>query len=168
MLTALVFYPTAIALIIFALLTVYLDKIVHSLVASIVVFFLVGLIFYLIGAEYNAVIQLSVYGLAVPILLAIALMFTNTRNEKPSITNGARRYMIYSGVILFILAVIYLIGISLNLINTETFAQSVQSQNSSLVFDAITNGFLNKYIVAFELISILLFAVVVGVSDNAK
>ena len=116
MLTACIFYPTAIALIVFAFLSVFLDKIVHSLLASMVVFFLVGLVFYLLGAEYNAVIQLAIYGLAVPILLAISLMFTNTRVEKISVTSGGRKYLIYFGAILLFLAVIFSPYKNLNII----------------------------------------------------
>ena len=168
MLTACIFYPTAIALIIFAFLSVFFDKIVHSLLASIVVFFLVGLVFYLLGAEYNAVIQLAIYGLAVPILLAISLMFTNTRVEKGSVTTGGRKYLIYFGVILLFLAVVYLVGISLNVTDSDLLINAVQNKNVTLMFDAITKGFLGTYIVAFELVSVLLFAIVVGVSDNAK
>ena len=168
MLTACIFYPTTIALIVFAILSIFSNKLVHSLLASIVVFFMVGLLFYLLGAEYNAVIQLAIYGLAVPILLAIALMFTNTRDEKSPITNGARKYLIYFGAIVLFLAVFYLIAISVNIIDVELFPKAIQNNNSVIVFDAISNGFFNSYIVAFELISVLLFAIVVGVSDNAK
>ena len=168
MLTACVFYPTAIALLVFALCSIFSSKLVHSLLSSIVVFFLIGLLFYLLGAEYNAVIQLSVYGLAVPILLAIALMFTNTRDEKSTITQGARKYLVYFGVIVLFLAVFYLVAISTNITDGALFANSIQNKNSTLVFDAISNGFLNSYIVAFELVSVLLFAIIVGVSDSAK
>ncbi len=168
MIEAVIFYPTAFALLILALLSVFTEKIVNSLVAGIAVFFLTALIFYLLGAEYNAVMQLSVYGLAVPILLAIALMFTNTRNEKGSSTLGVRRYLVYCAISLIILGVVYLIAVSLNITQGETFASKMTELNSYRVFDAIVEGFFGPYLVAFELVSVLLYAVVVGVSDNAK
>ena len=62
MLEAVVFYPTAFVLLILALVSVFTERIVNSLVAAIAVFFLVALVFYLLGAEYNAVMQLSIYG----------------------------------------------------------------------------------------------------------
>ena len=168
MLEAVVFYPTAFVLLILALVSVFTERIVNSLVAAIAVFFLVALVFYLLGAEYKAVMQLSIYGLAVPILLAIALMFTNTRNEKGSSTLGIRRYLVYCAISLIVLGLVYLIAVSLNITQGETFALRLTEINSYRVFDAIVEGFFGPYLVAFELVSVLLFAVVVGVSDNAK
>lgn len=168
MLTTVVFYSASIALIIFAIMAVFFSRIVNSLLAAIGVFFLTALIFYIQGAEYNAVIQLSIYGLAVPVLLALALMFTNTRNEKESSTMGARRYLIYCAIALLVLGIIYLIAVSLNIFPAYMFPEKLGELNSYRVFDAISEGFFSTYLIAFELVSILLFAVVVGVSDGAK
>ena len=67
MLESFIFYPASILLIIFAMMAVYTEKVVYSLLCAIVVFFITGIIFFIAGAEYNAVIQLAIYGLAVPI-----------------------------------------------------------------------------------------------------
>ena len=165
---AILFYPSALLLIIFALISVFTNKVVNSLLAAVCVFFITAVIFYLLSAEYNALIQLSVYGLAVPILLAIALMFTNTRKEKESAELTPSRYIIFFALGLIFLSLIYLALISLNVFQAPLFAPQQVSINSIRVFDAINKGFLNTYVVAFELISILIFAVVVGISDNAK
>ena len=166
--TALIFYPAAISLIVLALMSIFSNKVVYSLVAAICVFFLSGLIFYLLGAEYVAVVQLAIYGLAVPIILAFALMFTNTRRENESVNLAPRRYVIYFAIGLLVLSLVYLVLISFNVFQTPVFAPMQESVNSIRVFDALSNGFLKSYIIAFELVSVLIFAVVVGVSDNAK
>ena len=168
MTTALIFYPTALIIIIFSVLTIFSKKIVYSLISAIVVFMAAGLIFYLLGAEYNAVIQLTIYGLAVPILLAMAIMFTDVRNEKNTILTGARKFVIITAVLLIAMSVVYLTAIAINLTAIPIFSDANTNLNSFRIFDAITDGFFTSYLIAFELFSILLLAVVAGVSDNAK
>ena len=147
MLSTLIFYPTAIILLIFAILAIFAEKIVKSLVIAIGVFFLCAVLFYLLQAEYLAIMQLSIYGLAIPILLAIALMFTNTRAEKNTITSGARKYLILLALSMFAIGVIYLVCISLNITESQTFADITQAENYIRIFDAITEGFLKRFII---------------------
>ncbi len=168
MTTALIFYPAALIIIIFSILSIFSKKIVYSLISAIVVFMAAGLIFYLLGAEYNAVIQLTIYGLAVPILLAMAIMFTDIRNEKNTIVTGARKFVIITAVLLIAMSVVYLTAIAINLTAIPIFSDANTNLNSFRIFDAITDGFFTSYLIAFELFSILLLAVVAGVSDNAK
>ena len=168
MTTALIFYPTALIIIIFSIFSILSKKIVYSLISAIVVFMAAGLIFYLLGAEYNAVIQLAIYGLAVPVLLAMAIMFTDIRNEKNTIVTGARKFVIITAVLLIAMSVVYLTAIAINLTAIPIFSDANTNLNSFRIFDAITDGFFTSYLIAFELFSILLLAVVAGVSDNAK
>ncbi len=168
MTTALIFYPTALIIIIFSIFSILSKKIVYSLISAIVVFMAAGLIFYLLGAEYNAVIQLAIYGLAVPVLLAMAIMFTDVKNEKHAIVTGARKFVIITAVLLIAMSVVYLTAIAVNLTIGPIFSTISTNLNSFRIFDAITDGFFTSYIIAFELFSILLLAVVAGVSDNAK
>ncbi len=165
---ALIFYPTALIILIFSIFTVFSKKIVYSLISAIIVFMASGLIFYLLGAEYNAVIQLTIYGIAVPILLAMAVMFTDIKNEKYAIITGARKYVIITAAVLIVMSVGYLVAIAVNISPYQIFSNPNMHLNSFRIFDAITDGFFTSYIIAFELFSILLLAVVAGVSDNAK
>ena len=77
-----VFYPAAILMILFAILAIKFRNIFYSLICAIGVFFLAGLFFYILGSEYNAIIQIAIYGVAVPVVLGLAVMFTNLKNEK--------------------------------------------------------------------------------------
>ena len=72
------------------------------------------------------------------------------------------------GALFLFLTVVYLMAISINLTEQSLFANAIQNGNLTLVFDAISSGFLNTYVVAFELVSILLFTIVIGVSEDAK
>ena len=80
-----IFYPLAIMLILFAYLTISLKNIFHSLLSAILVFFITGVIFFVLGSEYNAVVQIAIYGFAVPIVLGLAIMFTNLKKEEKMI-----------------------------------------------------------------------------------
>ncbi len=166
--SALIFYPTALTILIFAIITIFSKKVVYALLASVLVFMGAGLIFYLLGAEYNAVMQLTIYVVAVPILLALAIMFTNVRNEKNEIVSGVRKYAIYISSGLILMAFVYLVAIAINVSPSSIFPNAISNINSFRMFDAITDGFFTSYIVAFELFSVLLLAVIAGVSDNAK
>ncbi len=165
---ALVFYPTALIIMVFSIIAILSKKIVYSLICAILVFMASGVIFYVLGAEYNAVIQLTIYGLAVPVLLAMAIMFTDVKNEKRAIITGARRYIILTSVVLIIMALVYLVAIGVNITPEHTFSPANTNLNHFRIFDAITDGFFSTYLAAFELFSLLLLAVVAGVSDNAK
>ena len=101
-----VFYPSAILLIIFALLSIGLRNIFYSLISAIGVSFLAGLMFYLLGSEYNAVIQIAIYGVAVPVILALAIMFTNHK-QKDEKRNSTMKYSIFLTCGLFILTTVY-------------------------------------------------------------
>ena len=52
-----VFYPAAVVMILFALLSIKFNNIFYSLLSAIIVFFIAGMFFYILGSEYNAVIE---------------------------------------------------------------------------------------------------------------
>ena len=77
-----VFYPAAVVMILFALLSIKFNNIFYSLLSAIIVFFIAGMFFYILGSEYNAVIQIAIYGVAGPVILGLAIMFTEKENRK--------------------------------------------------------------------------------------
>src|SRR5574344_901634 len=109
---SLIFWGCASLIIIFAKLTILSNKISYALVASILAFFAVGGIYFLLSAEYNAVVQIALYCVAIPILFAFAIMFTNSKTDKSTfLTTKPRLYFtIFSSFILF-LSVIYISAI---------------------------------------------------------
>ena len=82
MFSPIIFYPLAIALILATIFAISFRNIFYSLLSSIVVFFITGVLFYILGSEYNAIIQIAIYGVAVPVILGLAIMFTNTKPEE--------------------------------------------------------------------------------------
>ncbi|MBO5795784.1 MAG: NADH-quinone oxidoreductase subunit J, partial [Bacteroides sp.] len=100
-----IFYSIAILMILTAILTINLKNIFHSLLSAICVFFLAGIIFYILGSEYNAIIQIAIYGVAIPIILGMAVMFTDFRNSKKNLseqTNLKYLVLLISGIFILV------------------------------------------------------------------
>ena len=161
----LIFYPAAILMIICALLTLKFKNIFYSLIFAIMLFFIVGLLFYVLGSEYNAVVQIAIYGVAVPIILGLAIMFTDLKKDLDleGKISGIKFFAILFGGV-FVLAVFYLIMTSL-LVSPMGFDTTEVLGNSSVqVLNAFGHGIFIKYVWAFELVSLILTITVVGLS----
>ena len=68
------FYIASVGIILFALLSLFAKNVIYSLLWAILVFFFGAVIFFILGSEYNAIIQAAVYGLAVPIIIGISII----------------------------------------------------------------------------------------------
>ena len=158
-----IFYPAAIVMILSAILAVKFKNIFYSLLCAIVVFFIAGMFFYVLGSEYNAVIQIAVYGVAVPIILGLGIMFTDTKNKEKSPESSLKYIMLLCGGI-FILALIYLGMTSLVVIPQGFNIAESHAANPLGVMYAFSNGIFIKYVWAFELVSIVLTIIVAGLT----
>ena len=164
-LNPILFYPASFLLILFALLAIKFSNIFYSLLSAIIVFFITGFFFYILGSEYNAVIQIAIYGVAIPVLLGLAVMFTDFKKPECSKkTSSLLKYIIFSASALFILTLIYLTKISI-LIDYNAFNRNETFANTSVqVMNAFAQGLFVNYIWSFELIAILLTIIVVGIA----
>lgn len=166
-LKALFFYGFGGAIIIFALLTIFSFRILYALLSSVCVFFATAGIFFLIGADYNAVVQIAIYGIAIPILFVLAIMFTSDKlDKKIFLTFKPRFYFSFLSSGILFLSLVYLIAISLSLTSKSNWILQKQTMfiNKYQMFNAISNGLFVNHMLAFELFSILLLIVVVGFS----
>ena len=155
-----IFYPIAILMIFFAILTIKFRNIFYSLLSAIMVFFLTGLIFYILGSEYNAVIQIAVYGVAVPIILALAIMFTETTNviKENLLSNLKLKILLITVGIFFILSMLVVLSTS------SFYMTPFEGINSYNTINAFAEGIFSNYVLAFEFISLILTIVVVGLT----
>ena len=162
-----VFFSAFILIFVFGILTLFCRNIFYSLMSAIVVFFTTAVIFWLLGSEYNAVIQLAVYGFAIPIILGLGIMFTNLRKDKPvKFTFSNSKYGIILVCGLFMLALIYVVLISMisapDVLSIQiSFDEFVNQHSNFIIF---SKGIFIKYVVAFELISLILTIVAVGLT----
>lgn len=165
--SSIIFYPIAILIILFALLTIKFKNIFYSLLSAILVFFLTGVLFYILGSEYNAIIQVAIYGVAVPIVLGLAIMFTNFKKDKKinleaSSTN--LNYALFLTCGIFILALIYLMMTSFAMNPVGFNVVEFSSLNHAQVMNSFSHGIFVDYVWAFELVSIILTIIVVGLT----
>ena len=159
---AIIFYSLSALILIFAGLTIKFKNIFYSLLSAMVTFLLVGVLFYILGSEYNAIIQVAVYGLAVPVILGIAIMFTDTNKEHKSEVSGKLKALMFLVCGLFILAMVYLVMTSL-IFNSQGFNITEETlPNSMEVIQAFSRGIFVKYVWAFELVSVILTMVIIG------
>lgn len=166
-LKSLIFYGFAGAIILFAILSIFSVRILYSLLAAVCVFFATAGIYFLLGADYNAVIQIAIYGIAIPILFVLAIMFTAEKIDKKTyITVQPRFFFSFLGIGVLFLSLVYLIATALSLNSNSAWILEKQTIyiNKFLMFKAISDGFFVNYVFAFELFSILLLIVIVGIS----
>ncbi|MCM1004224.1 MAG: NADH-quinone oxidoreductase subunit J [Candidatus Gastranaerophilales bacterium] len=151
-----VFYPVSILMILFAIAAIAFRNIFYSLLSAIMVFFLAGVLFYVLGSEYNAVIQIAIYGLAVPVILGLAIMFTNPKNnvDKP---NSKLTFAMCFILGLFVIASFSIIRFGLEI-------PDFYGVNPVSAMSAFGSGIFVKYVWAFELMSLILTIIVVGLS----
>ena len=155
-----IFYVASILIISFAFLSLVFKNVIYSLLCAIMVFFSASIFFYILGSEYNAVIQAAIYGLAIPIIIGLSIMFTS---EKKIIKKAANLplVLLFSSL-LFVMAFIYIIMISLAIMPDSFHIMELQQFNSYDVISDLSKGIFNNYVFAFELISLLLTIIIVG------
>lgn len=166
-LKSLIFYGFAFLILGFAFISIFSMRIIYSLIASVIVFFASAGIYFLLGADYNAAIQILIYGIAIPIVFALAIMFTADKLDKKTfLTLSPRLYLSFLACGILFLALIYLLIISLSLDSNSQWilAKQTMSVNKYQMFAALTEGIYKKYVYAFELFSLLLVICVVGFS----
>lgn len=167
-----VFYSAFFVILISAVMAISFRNIFYSLLSAILVFFLAGFFFYILGAEYNAVIQIAVYGVAVPIIIGLGIMFTNLRKrqkEEFSIKKSPMPYyvMFLVGGI-FILTLIYLSLTSMIFVPESFNITDNFGQNFSVGILDYSNRIYVRYVWAFEIISVILTIVIVGLTMFKK
>lgn len=156
-----IFYSTAFLIVIFTLLSLFSKAAIYSIIAAMFTFFAGSIFFYLLGSEYNAIIQAAVYGLAIPVILGLSVMFIK-QEKNTSGKNFMITYLtiLFSGI--FVLAIIYL-----NLMSTiiEPDAFNIINYDKigfSEVMSGFKKGLFLNYIWSFELLSLLLTITIAG------
>lgn len=161
-----IFYITSVMAILFALSSLFVRNIIYSLLLAVGAFLCGAIIFFMLGSEYNAIIQASVYGFAVPILIGISIMFITTKNEILKDRTFPYIVILFAG--LFSLAFIHLIGRSLTF-SCDIFNTIETPQRSFYdVISAFAQGIFINYVWAFELVSLLLLVVIAGITILRK
>ncbi|MBQ3310846.1 NADH-quinone oxidoreductase subunit J [bacterium] len=161
------FYGFAIFSLLFAILSIISNNVVYSLLYALIVFFSAGGIFFSVGADYNAVVQIAIYGTAIPILFLFAIMFTSFKENKTVNLALSPRFFIafFSSAFLFMVlwySAKFAININENI--SKFFIPKLSQINSFELFSAISKGIYVNYQLAFILFAFMIFVVAVGIS----
>ena len=157
-----VFYLASFYIIVFALLTLFEKNVIYSLLSAVMVFFFGALFFYMLGSEYNAIIQAAIYGLAVPIIIGVSIMFAPT-SGKVKDKSFVTPYVTFMSAALFVLAFVYLVLMSLAMIPDTFRVMDVFQVNAFDAIKSFAKGIFINYVWAFELLSLLLTVVIAGI-----
>jgi NADH:ubiquinone oxidoreductase subunit 6 (subunit J) len=171
------FFAIAFILIIAALGVVFLPRIVYSAVSMITAFLAVAGIFVLLNADFVAISQVVIYAVGITIVMIFAIMFTESATEKQIYIAFAPRTLLALGASgAFFIAVLAAATNGFGLITkgSGTFLSTLPSIETigTLQEEGTTgiigNLLLTKYVLPFEVLSLLLLAALLGSVVIAK
>ena len=154
MVSTILFYIIAAALIFTSLKMILSTNLVHSALFMAATFVGIAFIYLLLNADYLAVVQIMVYVGAVSILFVFGVMLTKKNNMEDS--NQFNRYK-KVGVII---AIALFLSLVRTIFVTKFTTVSPASTDSTIV--AISNLLLNDYSIALEASGILLLVALIG------
>jgi len=138
-----------------------LTNVVHMVLALVATFLSIAGIYILLSAEFLAVVQILIYSGAITIIMLFGIMLT--RHDESSEEKQAgwkKRIFLFLGVIGF--AVVVYLGIY-NL-NFPQMAQTLHENNTEQIGIALYS----KYMIPFELTSVVLLVALIGAIVLAK
>jgi len=171
------FYFIAATLIIAALGVVFLPKIVYSAVSMILAFILVAGIFVLLNADFVAISQIIIYAVGITIVMIFAIMLTGRVSEKKLwIAFAPRTLFAFAISGAFFVTILFAVTngfkclarassvFSSTLPSIETI-ETLQTQGTTGI---IGKALFTKYVLPFEILSLLLLAAIMGAVVLAK
>jgi NADH-quinone oxidoreductase subunit J len=146
-----------------ALMVVLSKHPVRSVIYLVITFFFITSMYIMMNAQFLAIVNMIVYAGAIMVLFLFVLMLLNLNKEvEPMNTRGAQLAAFIAGGSLFL---VLITALKDTLVLGQTYRQ--QDNNIGLVKE-LGNLLFSKYIVAFELTSILFIAAMVGAILLAK
>lgn len=164
-LNAIIFYIISVIIIFSSIAVIFTKKIMKSIFFALVTFICFGLLFFFLNALFNGVIQISIYGIALCILFAIAVMLTNNNEEE------THRIKFSPAIIFAFLGVIMILSSILIFLKETIMYDSVFKTyiNSSHILTSLDNTkqlsseLLTHNLYSFELLGLYLLIVLIGI-----
>jgi NADH-quinone oxidoreductase subunit J len=154
------FMGLALVAIIGGVLLLNLTKVVHMVVALIFTFVAIAGIYVLLSAEFVAAVQILIYSGAITIIMLFGIMLTKHDDEGETTTGKWRKVLLFLGVLGFAIAVY--IGIyDFNVVQVPT---DLHENNTMKIGEALYS----KWVIPFEVTSVLLLVALVGSIVLAK
>ncbi|GLB59039.1 NADH-quinone oxidoreductase subunit J [Cytobacillus sp. NCCP-133] len=156
----LAFMSLALVAVIGGVLLLNLTKVVHMVVALVFTFVSIAGIYILLSAEFVAAVQILIYSGAITIIMLFGIMLTRHNDSSEPKTGRLRKLLLFLGVLGFAFAVY----IGIYNLDIEQTPSDLHVNNT----EQIGIELYSKYIIPFELTSVLLLAVLVGAIVLAK
>ncbi|USK59655.1 NADH-quinone oxidoreductase subunit J [Peribacillus asahii] len=141
-------------------LLIQLTKVVHMVLALVFTFVSIAGIYFLLSAEFVAVVQILLYSGAITIVMLFGIMLTNNQKQEEETGNGWRKILLLLGILGFAFAVY--IGIY----NLDIPVQPTTLHEANT--EQIGIALFSKFVIPFELMSVLLLVALVGAIVLAK
>lgn len=156
-----VFFLLSLGVIAGAVYFVGLDKVVHATLAAAFSFVALAGLYVMLGAEFLAFVQVLVYAGAVTILMIFGIMMTRHGDESERPSPAGRRVAAFVGSAL-------LFGALFWAIRAADFGLTTGTPEPQDNVRQIGESFLTDYVVAFELLAVLLTVAFIGAVAIAK
>ncbi|WP_316570544.1 NADH-quinone oxidoreductase subunit J [Neobacillus sp. YIM B06451] len=156
----LAFMSLALVAVIGGVLLLNLTKVIHIIVALVFTFISIAGIFVLLSAEFLAAAQILIYSGAITIIMLFGIMLTKHDDESESSTGKWRKFLLLLGVAGF--AAAFYLGIynlDLGPGSTELHVNNTEQIGIALY---------SRFIIPFELVSVVLLVALVGAIILAK
>ena len=159
------FWITAVLLVVFSLLTVFLPKMSFSIFFGFLTFLFFSFLYFQLSAPFNGVVQIIIYAVTMSILFAFAIMFTNfPKDEKKYLFISPRLLVLIIGLVLITSSVIGIVNQDMSFgLKEFLLINSNNITDPSLSIQILGHTLFTKEIFAFEVLSVLLLSGVVGV-----
>ncbi len=157
------FFVLALVIIASGVFLMSLQKVMHMALALAGVFLGVAGIFFLLGADFVAVVQIMIYAGAITILMVFALTLTQTGDdEEPS---GHR----FHKALAFIVSAVIVVAVLLTIRSTAwPVGQTAIQPFGGNVVAQIGQAMFHQYTIPFELVSLVLTVALVGAAVIAR
>lgn len=140
-----------------------LKKVVHMVVALIFTFVSIAGIFVMLSAEFVAVVQILVYAGSITIIMLFGIMLTRHNDTSEPKVGKLRKFILLLGVLGFAFAVyIGIYNLDLNNLNAPEALLHVNNT------EQIGIALYSKFIIPFELTSVILLVALIGAIVLAK
>ena len=138
-----------------------LTKVVHMVLALVATFISISGIYVLLSAEFLAVVQILIYSGAITIIMLFGIMLTRHDDQVVNTGGWLRKAALILGVIGF--GIVVYLGIY-NLEFPQAQASTLHENNTEQIGMALYT----KYIIPFELTSVVLLVALIGAIILAK
>lgn len=156
----LIFMLLALIAIVGGVMMINLTKVVHMVVALVFTFISVAGVYVMLSAEFIAVVQILIYSGAITIMMLFGIMLTRHNDNSEPKAGRIRKILILLSILGF--GLVFYLGIY-NVEFTQE-ATTLHENNTEQIGLAIYS----KYVIPFELTSVILLVALIGAIILAK